>query len=318
MGWLDRTAANRGVTAGRSMKILLATCAASGLMLGAAGTAHAELPLPLRAMLDAAIDGGSDGDVDTIAKYLKKTDPADSAEVDRIVADHKKKVADAKQEKLEHQGMFQGWKGEGQIGFSQTSGNTDTLDISAGLKLTRDGLKWRQNLHGTVDYERSAGATTASQIVAAWEPDYKFSDRLFAYGLAQYEHNRFAGYDSRETLSGGIGDTVFKSKNFTVDVKAGPAWQRSSYIDAPSDSQFSAYGALDATWKIGKALVFTENASSTYNSQNTELTSNTALTAKLNKALSARIDYQVTYNSNPPVDLGKTDLLTRFTLVYGF
>jgi putative salt-induced outer membrane protein len=296
------------------MKILFAACAA---VLGA-GTAHAELPPPLRAMLDEALKSGSDGDIDTIAKYAKKTDPADGAEIDKLVADHKTKVAAAAKDKLEHQGIFQGWKGEGQIGFSQTSGNSDTLDLSAGLKLTRDGLKWRQNLHGTVDYQRSAGATTASQVLAAWEPDYKFSDRLFAYGLAQYEHNRFAGYDSRETLSGGMGDTLVKTKTFTLDVKVGPAWQRSSYIDAPSDSLFSAYGALDLAWKIGKTITFTENASSTYNDQNTELTSNTALTAKLNKALSARVDYQVTYNSNPPIDTKTTDLLTRFTLVYGF
>lgn len=292
--------------------------AAMALSLGAMTPAHAELAPPMRAMLDAAIASGKDGDIDTIAKYLKQANPADAAEIDKVIADHRAQLAAARQEQLAHQSFFQGWKGEGQIGASQTSGNSSTLDLSAGLSLTKEGLHWRNAVHGLVDYQRSNGVTSANQVLVAWEPDYKFNSRLFVFGLAQYERNRFAGFSSRDTLGAGLGYRAVALPNFTVDVKAGPTWRKTDTIGAPSTSALSAYSAVDAAWKISSWASLTEDANVQYASSNTAVISLTALTAKLNSALSARIGYQVTVNSNPPAGFKQTDSLTRFTLVYGF
>lgn len=294
-----------------------------GVLLAVAGllpatVAHAELPPQLRGMLDAAIASGNDGDIDTLAKYLKKASPDDAAEIDHIIADHRKQIATAKQEKLAHQGVMDGWKGEGQIGASQSSGNTSTVALSAGLNLSKEGLHWRHKLSALVDYERTAGVTDRNQILAGLESDYKFNDRFFAYGSAQYERNRFAGYDTRVSVSGGLGYRVVADPKLTVDLKAGPAWRKSDYIGEPSASEITGMAALDAAWKATPNLTITENATTLSGNSNTNLTSLTALSLKISKALSTRISYQVTFNSSPPEGYKTTDTLTRFTLVYGF
>jgi hypothetical protein len=109
-----------------------------GTALLAARHAHAELAPQLRSMLDAAIASGNDADIDTIAKYLKQASPADAAEIDRTIGDHRAQIAAAKEEKLRHLGLLEGWKGEGQIGATQSSGNATTVGLTAGLGLTRE------------------------------------------------------------------------------------------------------------------------------------------------------------------------------------
>lgn len=298
------------------MRGLALMLSGSGLLLS--GIAQAQLTPQIRATLDAAIAGGNEADVDTLAKYLKKANPDEAAEIDRIIADHRSEIAAARQEKLRHQGFLSGWTGEGQVGISQSSGNSDTLGATAGIALRRDGLRWRYNLRALANYERDNGVTSRNQWLAAFEPNYKFSDRLFAFALAQYERDRFAGFDSRVTLSGGLGYRVVGSPGLTVDVKAGPAWRHTDFIGVPATSDVNALGALDATWTISPTLTLSENATALYASSNTNLTSITALSVKLGGKLSARASYQIGYNSDPPPLFGKTDTLSRLTLVYGF
>lgn len=281
----------------RSLSLLLA-CAGA---LAFPATSFAALAPPMRTMLDAAIASGNDGDIDVLAKYLKKANPDDAAEIDRIIADHKTRIAAAKHEKLAHETLFEGWKGEGQIGASQSSGNTDTVGASAGINLSKESLHWKYQLHALVDYERTAGLTDRNQKQVGIETDYKFNPRLFVFGSALYENDRFAGYSSRDSVAGGVGYNLVTEPNLTVDAKAGPAWRHTDYIGLPSVSEITGLAAVDANWKVTPALTLSENAAALSGHSNTNLTSLTAISLKISKALSARVSYQVGYNSEPPV-----------------
>lgn len=288
-----------------------------------ASEARAELPEQLRVALDAAISGGDKAEIDTIAKYLKVASPGDAAEIDARVSDHRAKVAAAKAaaaraEMERKRSVIAGWKGEGQIGVSQTSGNTNGFGASVGVALTKEGMRWRHNLRASANYERSNGRTSRNQQLAAFEPNYKFDDRLFSYGLAQYERDEFAGFNSRTTLSGGVGYRVFAKAPVTLDVKGGVAWRQTDFIGLERVSEINKFGAMDLQWKISPQVTLTENATGLYSPSNTNLTSLTALNVKLGGKFTARASYQVGYNSDPPPDYKTTDTLSRFTLVYGF
>ncbi len=95
-------------------------------LLFASVPAHAQLSPAYRDLLDKAIAGGNDTDIDTLAKYLKQASPDDAAEIDKIITDHRTRIAAAKEEKLRHAGFLQNWKGEGQIGAYLSTGNTDS------------------------------------------------------------------------------------------------------------------------------------------------------------------------------------------------
>ncbi len=287
--------------------------------------AMAALPAPVKSIIDAAIASGNDDEVKVAIKLAKATNPDDLAEIEAIESDYnaqqKIKLAEAekaKQEELEQAGFFDNWTGQGELGAFRSSGNSSNTGITAGAKLTKEGNKWRYNFRAIADFQRTNGVTTREQYLAAIEPNYKINDRLYAFALGQYERDRFQGFSSRLTASGGLGYQVIDNEKTQLSVKAGPAFRQTNFIGGGSQSTLAGLAGLDFSQQLSKNLRFTENATAYIESANTTLSSETALEAKLSNALSARISYLVEYESSPPVGSVNTDTLTRITLVYGF
>ena len=292
-------------------------------------SAMAALPDTVKAILDAAIEGGNHDEVVTVFKLIKTTNPNDLAEIESLetsyLSAHEIKLAEAEatnaaeaEAKLANAGFFDNWSGQGELGAFRSSGNTSNTGITAGAKLTKEGKKWRYNFRAVADFQRTNGVTTKEQYLAAIEPNYKINDRLYAYGLGQYERDRFQGFSARYSASAGLGYQVIDSDKTKLSVKAGPAYRQTNFIGGGSQSTLAGLAGLDFAWQISPNLKLTEAATAYIESANTTLVSETALEAKLSNALSARVSYLVEYDSNPPAPSVGTDTLTRVTLVYGF
>ncbi|MBC2777998.1 DUF481 domain-containing protein [Parasphingopyxis marina] len=286
--------------------------------LAAAQSVHAALPEPVRAMIDAAFEDGDAAAIDTVIALAKRTNPGDEAEIDALLAAYTADREAVRTQELREQSVFEGWSGEGEIGFSQSTGNSDSTNVAIGIALDREGLRWRHAFRARADFQRSGGQTTREQFLVSLEPQYKFDDRLFAYGLAQYERDRFQGYSARYTLSGGLGYRVIDAENMTLDLRAGPAWRQSEFTGGGTDSSLAALASLDYRWEIADGFALRERASVLVESGDTTLTSETGLEAQLIGALSARLSYVVQHETSPPFGREGTDTLTRATLVYGF
>ncbi len=297
--------------------------------------AAAELPEAARTMIDAAIASGDADRVEAVVATARAAFPDDAGEIDAIWTQYRAEQAEiaaaqAAQEEAElrQAGLFANWSGEGQIGAFQSSGNTDEFGVTAALALEREGIDWEHRLRLTADYRRLNGTTSREQFLARYEPRYQMSERLFAYGLAQYERDRRQGYSSRYALSGGIGYKVIDEENMELSIKAGPAYRITEFTDGTSASRLAGLFGADFAWDISDNLKFTQDANSTVetggealvivDSANTSISATTGLEAGLTDALSARLSWTIEYDSSPPAGAVKTDTLSRFTLVYGF
>lgn len=300
-----------------------------------AAPAQAELPAPVRAMIDAAIATGDAAKVRTVVDLAKQTNPDDIAEIDTLhgaFLARQRELAEAeqarKEEDLRTAGLLDNWTGRGEIGAFQSSGNSSNVGVRLALALQRNGIDWQHRLRVNTDYQRSNGRTSREQYLAAYEPRYEINRSLFSYGLAQYERDRFRGFSSRYSLSGGLGYKVLESASAQLSVKAGPAWRMVDFLDGTSDGSFGALAGLDFDWQIAKSLKFTQDADFVadtggaatviVDSNNTSVLLTTGLEAKLNDRLTTRLSYTIDYDSNPPAGTVSTDTLSRFTLVYGF
>jgi putative salt-induced outer membrane protein len=287
--------------------------------------AWASLPPPVRAMIDAAIATGDPKTVATVIDLARQTNPDDKAAIDAIAAEYGAQraqlAAQAEAEKkasIRSAGLFENWTGQGQLGAFRSTGNSSNTGITAGLELNRTGIEWRHKLSAIGDYQRTNGVTTREQFLLAYEPNYQLNERLFIYGLGQYERDRFQGYSSRISASSGIGYRVIKTDEMQLSVKAGPAYRKTSFISGGSDGSLAALGALDFDWQVSEKLKLTQDLSAFIQSGNSTFLSTTGLEAGLGGGLSARLAYAVEHDTNPPAGAVKTDTLTRFTLIYGF
>lgn len=285
----------------------------------AAALASANVPQPLKLMLEAAMESGNESDVAVIVKYARSAAPDSADQLVKIAADWRDSRLKRAQAKIRSADFFALVKGHAELGGYITSGNTENVGIAAAVELKRDGLEWRHKLRLQGDYQESLGITTRERYLAAYEPNWKFDDRAYLYGAAQYESDRFSGFSDRVSLSSGIGYSAIKTPAVKLDLEVGPAFRYTNFIAQPSESNAAARGSLDFGWKITKGISVTQTASA-YLQQNANSTvsSKSALLTRLFGPLSAQFSYSLQYESTPAIGRKSADSTSRAALVVDF
>lgn len=276
------------------------------------------IPPAIRAMLDAAIASNNDGEIVTVAKYARAAAPASAAAIDAQVAAWKATQAARQAAVIEQAGAFDLWRGKATVGGSVTTGNTRDIGLSGAIDLTRETKAWRHKIRLATDYTESAGKISREHYLAAYEPNFKISQRGYVYGAAQYESDRFLGYFDRYSASLGAGLSAVRSSAVKLDLELGPAYRKTDFTDATRENSVAARGSVDFGWTISRAITVTQTASAYVQAINSTVSSTTALNAKVIGPLAAQISYAVQYESMPPVGRVGTDTTSRAALVYSF
>jgi putative salt-induced outer membrane protein len=299
------------------MRGALPTLAAALFLFSTA--AHADpVPEKVADIIRAAANDGNPAELAAAIKFAKKANPRSVREID-VLAGQLQVAADAKHRaELLRRRFFDGWKGQGEIGASSSTGNTRSTTLALGLNFSRNGLFWDHAFNATADYERDNGTESKGRYFASYSGHYKYSERMYALGLLSWESDRFSGFESRLSESIGLGYTILQGPRVTLSIEAGPALRQTDYSIGRSQNEIAGRGSVNYLWKILPNLALTEVVSYYGQSHDSTLTSDTGLTTNLIGALSARASYHVQYETNPPLGLDKTDALTRLTLVYGF
>lgn len=272
----------------------------------------------LKAMLEAAMQSGNENDVAVIVKYARSADPESADKLVKIAADWRDARLKKAQAKIRSADFFALVKGHAELGGYVTTGNTENVGIAAAMELKRDGLDWRHKLRVQADYQESLGITTRERYLAAYEPNWKFDDRAYLYGAAQYESDRFSGFSDRVSLSSGIGYSAIKSPAVKLDLEVGPAFRYTRFLDQPAESNAAARGSLDFGWKITKGISVTQNASAYLQDANSTISSKSALLTRLFGPLSAQFSYSLQFESTPAIGRKTTDSTSRAALVVDF
>ncbi|MAL00375.1 MAG: hypothetical protein CL803_01880 [Citromicrobium sp.] len=297
--------------------------------------AAAQIPPDVQAMIDAAMATGDAKKIETVIELAKQTQPDSADEIEAIAGAWREERAEAqrlaeakKQEEIREAGLFDMWSGEGQVGAFLSTGNSDDMGLSLAVNLKREGIRWSHALRATADFQRSSGVTSREQFLAAYEPRFQMSDNIFAYGLTQYERDRFQGFYNRYAISGGIGYKLLDSDSATLSVKAGPAFRVTERTNGERISRLAGLFGADFDWRLADRVTFTQDANAVaetgteallvVDSANTTLNLTSGIDFKVSDRLRSRLTYNIEYDSNPGPGAETTDTLTRFSLVYGF
>lgn len=272
----------------------------------------------VKAMLDAAMKAGDEGAVNAIVKYAKAADKERAAQFEKTASAWKRERKEAAERRIREAKFLDLVKGRAELGGYFTTGNTETLGITGVVDAKREGLRWRHKLRVQADYQETFGRTVRERYLAAYEPNWKIDDRAYVYGAAQFESDRFLGYDERYSLSAGAGYSAIKSPTLTVDLEIGPAFRHTAFVNDAVENQIAARGKLDLDWKLSKGVTFSQDASAFVEQQNSTITGKTALRVKLFGPFSTQMSYAVNYESAPPNGRKSTDTTTRASLLVDF
>lgn len=279
----------------------------------------------LAAMIAAAYRSGDDQTINAVVAVAKATFPDRAAEIERLAAGDAAILANTRHEEQERQQarlatarFFEIWKGELEAGATRSTGSTSTLGLYGAARLAREGLNWVQKLNARLDYQQTDHVTTTERFIAAYQPNYKIDDRLYVYGLAQYEHDRFLGYGSRFTAGTGAGYTVVNRPDLKLQLEAGPALRWTDYTDIPNRTTAAARASLSASVALTPTLALHQDGAIFFEARDTTASATSSIDTKLIGALRGRLSYNVQYEQNAPEGQHSLDTISRATLVYDF
>ena len=211
-------------------------------------------------------------------------------------------------------------KGEGEVGYTQTSGNTDTASLNVKLSLSKDSDAWKHSGELAVLSAATDSKTTAESYTLRARTNYKLSDRRYVFGALRYENDRFSGFDYQGSLVLGLGERLIQNADGMVldaDIGLGGRTSQDSLTGKSSQEGVLLLNGNFAA-PLSDSATFTEDLSIEAGSDNTYSESVTGLKLKVLDNLAAKIAYTVKHNSSVPVGSHKTDLQTAVTLVYAF
>jgi len=210
-----------------------------------------------------------------------------------------------------------GWQGQIELGGTLNSGNTREKAVATALAVKREADRWKHAAKLTFDFTQSGGVTTKQRLFAAYQLDYKFSDRAYALGVADYEDDSFSGFSNRINLGAGFGYKVLASERYQWNLEAGPGLRLDNIAGGGRDTLVVGRMASRFSWEISDSALFSHDASALIDG-GALLESTAALTLKINAALSGKLSYNTRYNTRPPAGIRKTDTTTRASIVYNF
>ncbi|TXI15525.1 MAG: DUF481 domain-containing protein [Roseateles sp.] len=127
------------------------------------------------------------------------------------------------------------WHGGLSLGGALSSGNNDSLTLSANADLTRATELDKLNLYGVGNYGRSrvngVTATTADLLRLGGRYDDNFDRDWFGFGGLEGETNKSGGVQSRYNLNAGLGYHLLRSDAHSLDLFGGLGYNNTRYTD---------------------------------------------------------------------------------------
>lgn len=220
-------------------------------------------------------------------------------------------------------GLVDGWNGDAIIGFSYTSGNSETTTMATGIKATKTGgddklIVYLRSLWNT--NRRSDQRVTQNAVWGGFRYDRDFNDRMFSFGSWDFERDRPKNLNFRSVIGAGVGHHTIKGDHTELDLLTGLAWNRAWQIgenkNTPEFLTASAFKhRFSDRFKIQQTFTFYQDI--------TALTKyrfiyDTSFTADVTKRIGWHISVGDRYNNFPIGDAKKNDVLVTTGIKWNF
>ena len=215
------------------------------------------------------------------------------------------------------------WDGNAELGFIQTSGNSDTQSLNSKFKMSREEGPFKSGLRLVALSSEESGERSKEKYLAALKFDYAIGEKDYLTSQALYEDDRFNGYQYQSTTTIGYGYHAWKDENGKLDLEAGPGYRRDALEDRNEHGDKvieEAVGrlSLDLLVNLGESAKFTEAFTVEAGDSKTVYTSDMGLQSTLTGSLAMKVSYEVKHTTDVPDGTKKTDSLVGITLVYDF
>jgi putative salt-induced outer membrane protein YdiY len=210
------------------------------------------------------------------------------------------------------------WRSLFTLAANATSGNSRSSNLNLGLEAARVTTMDKWVLRGQVASARNAGTVTTERYLGAVQYNRDFNPDWFGFGSGDFLRDELANVDLRTTLASGFGRHILQSERHTFDVSAGLAYTHDSYV-APAlvdGSLRGTYGRMELVLAEESSHKLTDTTSlrqkfalypNLRDSGQRRAVFDSQVSVAMTKSLNLTAGLSVRYNSDPGLNLKKTD-----------
>lgn len=213
----------------------------------------------------------------------------------------------------------EGWSGQGELGFSKSSGNSDSSQLSAKLGVKKKYTLWSVDVGLEANRSTEDGETTGERYVGEGQFDRSFSDKSYGLVGLRYEKDKYSGYEYNTSAKVGLGYRLIKTLTMGLKIEAGVGLRQTKLEDA-NEEKNGAVGTLkdSFTWDITKTTSIAQELSIEHGANNTQTQLDLGLQVRMTETLALKLSYTVNHNSDVPEGNKNRDTYSSVNLVYDF
>lgn len=210
------------------------------------------------------------------------------------------------------------WTGKATLGYLATSGNTENSTLNTGLEVGFATGKWQHIATAAAINASENKVTTAEAYELGWKTERNLTDKDFVFGRLNWRKDGFGAFDTQFSQTVGYGRRLIKTDKHLLNVEAGVGARQSETQAGLTENETIFRGGAYYKWLFSETAEFRQDLTAESGSENTNLVSVTAVSAKLLGNLALVASYTVKHNTDVPPLTEKTDTYSALSLEYVF
>jgi putative salt-induced outer membrane protein len=223
--------------------------------------------------------------------------------------------ADLEDEEAPDDGL---WAGHFAAGYSANTGNTENSTLNARLLVGYMRARFRHAINIVGNRTTDAIGTTGERTVFAGKTDYRLGEFHYLFLTAQWERDRFAGFDRRTSEAFGYGRHLVDTDRHQVDGEVGVGARQVHFVNGNRENVAILRLAGSWRWNVSESTEFTTQVTHEHGRDNSYTESEAALKTNLIGSLFSSLSYAVKHNSDTQPGIHRTDTRTMVQLEFRF
>lgn len=214
--------------------------------------------------------------------------------------------------------------GEAELGFVQLAGNSESHSINSRLTLEKNTENWQHAalitaMGNSVKTSSGDTQTTAEKYAGRAKSNYQpEADSNYPYLLAEYEDDRFSGYEYQASAGLGYGFIVLNTATtlLALEVGTGYGYRKVKYVEVRGRPNVRIGKTLE--WKFSEHAALAQGLSIEKDKDNSITRYDLNVTSTLTETLALKVGTEIKYTREVLIGKEHTNRMTFASVVYKF
>lgn len=210
------------------------------------------------------------------------------------------------------------WQSSLELGYVQTSGNTDTSSMNTKGRAVRDGEAWRTTVQAAALSATDTGNTIAEKYNLSAQGDWKIGGASFLFARIGFDTDRFGGFKSRTSETTGYGFDILKDSERQWNAEIGAGARQTKLTTGTKTSDAVLRVATLYNWKISDTATFSQELRIEGGKQGYVSNAVTSLLNQVSGNLSSKVSFSAQHTSKVPTGTKKLNKEVAASLVFTY